>query len=611
MNDRSMIACVVWLAVWTGASFAAEGPRSPVLAMEKQKDGGSALMWKSRSGLVVRIRDPRVTLEARDDKSALLLKVALQRHSVRDGEATLEYTLSLEGTNLGAGTATVRLALSGAQDEDALISQVEIAFPKPVHANVTMECSFDVLGQLPRALVLPFRDGFPRTVPFPTNRQEGGYFALGQSGRGGSQLGMPVIGFVWRDAQEPQLAVSTDPYCGSSIHGVIRRYGYGPEPFTRISIQTVYSGSIVPLLSERRTLALEFHRKGADGTLRSFYRTIPEIEPGPAWIHGIHLVYYDYLSENGEGWFKDLQALADRIPPQHRGRVAVCEHGWYDYFQQYAYDHEHKKLLKEWTAFPGTRKAPMSLEAMHKRLKFGKDLGFHVLLYFADGTNSDSGAPNFRKEYLLKDKDGKTFPGWKGPDSLGDPLKMDPSVPGLRDWYLGYLKALLEEYARDVDGLVWDETFYIPTDFISYGQAVPAYADRAMMGLVAGLTQMVQSYHDRNPDLVFLASDLGLTNYALVSHGTYQDSAMRESAWGPSMFSNYRNCLWSCNWYPLGGDKNNRIAAEKYGLPQGLSNGWEDNCGPNRMPPALLDTVLKRFTKNVESGRQRLRYLTP
>ena len=45
---------------------------------------------------------------------------------------------------------------------------------------------------------------------------------------------------------------------------------------------------------------------------------------------------------------------------------------------------------------------------------------------------------------------------------------MDPSVPGLRDWYRGYLKALLDEYAKDVDGFVWDETFYIPTNFISY-----------------------------------------------------------------------------------------------------------------------------------------------
>ena len=29
-------------------------------------------------------------------------------------------------------------------------------------------------------------------------------------------------------------------------------------------------------------------------------------------------------------------------------------YSWYDYFQQYAYDHRHRKLLQEWTAFPGT-----------------------------------------------------------------------------------------------------------------------------------------------------------------------------------------------------------------------------------------------------------------
>jgi hypothetical protein len=122
---------------------------------------------------------------------------------------------------------------------------------------------------------------------------------------------------------------------------------------------------------------------------------------------------------------------------------------------------------------------------------------------------------------------------------------------------------------------------------------------------------MVQSYRDRNPDLVFLASDLGRTNYALVANGTYQDSAMREEGWGPSMFTNYRNCLWSCNWFPLSHPKNNEIATEKYGLPQGLSNGWDDNCGPSRMPAELLDGVLRRFTKNLESKRERLRYLTP
>ena len=110
---------------------------------------------------------------------------------------------------------------------------------------------------------------------------------------------------------------------------------------------------------------------------------------------------------------------------------------------------------------------------------------------------------------------------------------------------------------------------------------------------------------------MFLASDLGQTSYALVANGTYQDSAMEERHWGPSMFANYRNCLWSCNWFPLRHAKENEIAADKYGLPQGVSNGWEDNCGPSRMPPELLDAVLQRFTRNVETNRERIRYLTP
>jgi hypothetical protein len=200
--------------------------------------------------------------------------------------------------------------------------------------------------------------------------------------------------------------------------------------------------------------------------------------------------------------------------------------------------------------------------------------------------------------------------GWEGPDTIGESLRMDPAIPGLRDWYKGYLQALLAEYGREIDGLVWDETFYIPVNAVSYSQQVPAYADRAMMRLVSEMTQMVQQYHKQNPDLVFLASDIGETSYALVAHGTYQDSSMRPGAWGPSMFANYRNCLWSCNWFPVRhGGSRNRYAAEVLGLPQGLSNGFGDDKGPDEMPEGLLNAVLRRFSKNVKDNRQRVRYL--
>jgi hypothetical protein len=593
------------MIVWIGALLAGG---AAAVAAELTLAQDAALGWESAAGRRVRVQAPEWTVEDPATRTRLPFSVELKKHTVDRGEAVLEYALSLTGKGFNmAGMATITASLAPDTQADAWIGQIDVSFREAVTADVEMVCAFDVSGGPARQMGLPERNGYFKVWPLPPDVGGAGRFELGNAAKAPapcSALGMPVVGLVFGD-QDEQLAVAADPYCGSYIQAQPSEAG------TRITVRTAYTGSVVPLRSERRTLALEFHRKGADGTLRSFYRTIPEIEPGAPWTEGIHLVYYDYLSEKGEGWFKDLPVLAERIPAKNRRCVAVCLHGWYDYFQQYAYDHEQRKLLPEWTAFPGTHKVPMSLAEMHRRLKFAKDLGFRVLLYFSDGTNSDSGAPNFRPEYVLKDKSGKTFPGWKGPDSLGQPLKMDPSAPGLRGWYRGYLKALLDEYARDVDGFVWDETFYIPTDFISYGPAEPAYADRAMMSLVSELTQMVQSYHRLNPDLVFLASDLGLTSYALVAHGTYQDSAMEERHWGPSLFANYRNCLWSCNWFPLRHAKQNEVAAEKYGLPQGLSNGWEDNCGPSRMPPELLEAVLKRVTRNVESNRHRLRYLAP
>jgi hypothetical protein len=562
----------------------------------------------------VRLKDLRIALTDPQARETWSVKLEPTARKIQEMSAGLEYRVALDDKRRRViGSARFDATLSDKAGEDALLCRSELKFDRPAGVDLSVQYLFELPGPSPNTVILPERSGKVLTEPLRPSAAQSGQFRLGtgSSDANGRDLGMPVLGFCWDKADvrsEPlQLAVAADPYCGCSISAVAR--SEPTLPVSYITVSTTYRASVVPLTDEKRTLSLEFHRNGADGTFRSFYRTIPEIAPGPQWTQGVHLVYYDYLSEKGEGWFNGLRTLADKVPPKHRGRVAVCLHGWYDYFQQYAYDHEQKKLLKQWTAFPGTYKVPMSLESMHKRLKFAKSLGFRTLLYFADGTNSDSGAPNFRKDYVLKDKSGRTFDGWKGPDSLGQPLKMDPSAPELRDWYRGYLAALLEEYAQDVDGFVWDETFYIPTGFVSYTSTTPAYADRAMMGLVAELTQMVERRRKQNPDLVFLASDCGQTSYALVAHGTYQDSACEPRAWGPSMFANYRNCLWSCNWFPVSKPHNNEIAADQFGLPQGLSNGWEDNKGPHVMPPELFDQVLRRFTKNVESQRQRLRYL--
>jgi len=594
------------------ARQAAKGQASGIVTLVAK--GSVAISWVSRSGPEVKIDTP--TLIAKDPKTKAKLPITLKltSHTTKHRTAVLNYQVvpDRDDRRIG-GTFRVTMALPRDRKSDRLLYKTELKFERPVKMDVAVQYRFQIRDTPVTKMVLPERKGYLRSYPLATGRSRAGRYELGaQAARGpeSSQLGIPVVGLVFGTESDgskgKQLTVSIDPYCGGHVQASVAK------EHTFATVSTTYHGAVIPLTSEKRTVVLEFHRKGVDGMLRSFYHTIPEIKPGAAWIHDVHLVYYDYLSDGGEGWFKGLKYLSDRIPQAHRGRVAVCMHGWYDYFQQYAYDHKSRKLLKKWVAFPGTRKIPMGLESMHKRIKFAKDLGFRTLLYFADGTNSDSGAPAFRKEYVFQDKNGKTMKGWKGPDSLGQPLRMDPAVPGLRDWYKGYLKALLGEYGREIDGLVWDETFYIPVSAVSYSQQTPAYADRAMMSLVSEMTQIVQRYRKQNPDLVFLASDIGQTSYALVAHGTYQDSAMLPHAWGLSMFANYRNCLWSCIWEPVKhGAVRNRHAAEVLGLPQGLSNGYGDDKGPHEMPEELLNTVIRRFLKNVKNNRQRTRYLVP
>ena len=136
-----------------------------------------------------------------------------------------------------------------------------------------------------------------------------------------------------------------------------------------------------------------------------------------------------------------------------------------------------------------------------------------------------------------------------------------------------------------------------------------------MMVITSKLTKLVQSRHNVNPDLVFLTSDVldgprHEAHTSLVAHGTYQDSHCKPASWPGGMLINYRNCLISCNWRPTTQAARNRFAAEEYGLPQGLSDGYGDNTGPAKMDDKILAETIARFLKNVKNKRKRTRYLT-
>jgi hypothetical protein len=455
------------------------------------------------------------------------------------------------------------------------------------------------------AAALPGLDGQVRKVAWDDGKTWPARYVLGRGAAGpavGTLLALPAVGLVLSDGRA--LGVAFDPYYGVAFQPQV-----AAERRPALESASAYDTSLVPLDGESRTCVVAVAAEAEAALFSAFYATIPDIRPGPAWLHGIRLVYYDYLSDSGQGWFRDIDELARRIPTRAaRSKVLLCLHGWYDYLGRYAFDEARGRMDRQWTAFPATRKTPMSLAELRRRLAYARDRGFRVVLYFADGVLADDRAPGFDAARVYVDANGRAdFPVWHGPDTVGTNRYQDPSHPAVRRHYAAYLEALLREFGNETDGFVWDETFYLRREWESRTRpGTLAPADRAMLSMVAELTRMTQARGKGR--LAFLVSDcLGITLYgseelpvpnALVAHGTYQDTGGNPAAWAGNLLPNYRNVLFSCMWEPIKHPDWNRINVEQWRRPQALSNGWGDDEGPAEMAvkhPAQLDEVLRRF----------------
>ncbi len=370
---------------------------------------------------------------------------------------------------------------------------------------------------------------------------------------------------------------------------------------------------------QKRTFALYIHDGDADTALRSYFqRVIPNCPSGPSWLHEIAMVDYDYMSKKGEGWHRDIDKLSELLSPADRRRVVMTLHGWYDLLGHYSYDESTRKLLAEWMTMPTGDKIPMTLADMHKRVAYAKERGFRVILYYADGMAIDSGAPNYSEDIIFREPDGQLRKHhWGGPDTLAQTYIMNPLHPKVKEFFCGYLMALLTEFGKEIDGLNWDETFTTKIGDLSAGE-YPGYADRAFMLLCKELRDMVKSY---NPEIAFMASDCtGLmlpqedgsfwranpAQNALVFDGTFQDSQCYPTAWPYGLFPNYRNVLWSCNWKPFENFEWSNLGVRTFGVPVPISNGWAEDKGISDCTEAEFRKVMQlfEFRKNL-SGRIR------
>ncbi|MCF7855872.1 MAG: hypothetical protein K9N51_13825, partial [Candidatus Pacebacteria bacterium] len=277
------------------------------------------------------------------------------------------------------------------------------------------------------------------------------------------------------------------------------------------------------------------------------------------------------------------------------------------------FDSKARRLDDQWTSYDNqARPLPMSKVELRRRIRLVKSFGFRCALYFADSLAYDDASPDFNPAWTWRAPSGQPAHWYywqKRPDSTGlKNYRLDPANPEVRQWFLDYARSLIAEYGRDLDALVWDETF-TENPVGPEGQrklgSVMTGVDSAMMSLVASLTQEVQKAWLTWPDLAFLTSDnIRDRNrhvpFALVSHGTYQDSACEPGAWDFGRLPNFRNAMISCNWYPIGNRDYNRLAVETYDRPQGVSNGYGDERGPAEMPPDILDEIVQRFLVQVD-----------
>ena len=342
---------------------------------------------------------------------------------------------------------------------------------------------------------------------------------------------------------------------------------------------------------EKRTIILVDGVDNIDSGMDFSYQTVlKDVPPGPDWAKDIAMISYDYMSDKCRGWYNDIDTLTKITTPEDRRKIALCLHGWYDIVGRYCFDEETGKLDKKWNN--RITKMDLSLEDLHDRIIYAKKRGYRVLMYFADGVLSSKGLPDFKPEDVLEEG------GWNGPDVLGGPYHRNIASKRHADFYRNYARALFTEFGPEVDGFVWDETFYIQAGNLGT-ESFPGYIDRIQMRLIRELTSMLHTF---GPDKAFLTSDCigpswskDVPPYALVSDGTYQDSHSNPHFWSYGIFPNYRNTLWSCNWDPIKYFEFTVFGVYAYNTPVVFTNGWGDDKGFSEMTPKEKSDFLQLF----------------
>lgn len=443
-----------------------------------------------------------------------------------------------------------------------------------------------------KAFSFPAKNGTLKSDNF-TDNFKASYHCAGVNYDYLNNLAFPIVSFS--NAANKYL-VAADPYFSTDFNSNFIEWTYPKELGLTDSIET-------------RSIYNIPYRGNFDEAINLYYKhVLNDVPPGPEWTHEIAMVNYDYMSDTAKGWYRDIDSLNTNIPKSEREKICLALHGWYDMVGRYCYNDSTNKLDSSWQSFaPGV--GVLTLGDIHKRIDYAKSSGYRVVLYFADGILSGTKVPSYAKEKVMEGS------GWSGADIIGKTFRQNPAHPEVYKFYKNYATALAKEFGAEVDGFVWDETFYI-TAGNAGNEYFQGYVDRTFMRLVKDCSAIL---HKVNKNAAFLTSDVigadslwginfsKVPPYALVSDGTFMDSNCNPDYWSYNIFSNYRNSVWSCNWYPETKFNLAEFGVKNYQAAVPLSNGYGDDKGFSELPFTVKNNYLKLFQERTRY-KTRLKY---
>ncbi len=449
---------------------------------------------------------------------------------------------------------------------------IEITSKQKLTEDLTIRFPVKSLKDIKHAL-MPMKNGTVRKESI-VGEQIASYRCAGKQEKYKNELALPLL---LSETDGKKVVVLTDPYFSSSYEKGFIGWCYPKEVGLEDAI-------------ERRTIYEMEDVNDMDEGMEAYYQTVlKDVPPGPDWTKDIAMISYDYMSDNGKGWYNDIDTLTKLTAREDRHKIALCLHGWYDIVGKYSFNEKEGKMYDKWTN--QIRGIELTLSDLHQRIDYAKKRGFKVLMYYADGVVSSKGLPDYKESEAIFG----TL--WNGPDVLNGSYLRNIAFERQANFFRNYAKALFTEFAAEVDGFVWDETFYI-TAGNTGTEHKRGYLPRTQMRLVKEITAMLHSF---GPNKAFFTSDIISSGhfdappYSLMADGTYQDSGCEPYYWPFGIFPNYRNVFWSCNWFPASKFRYTVFGVQAYHTPVVFTNGWGDDKGISELSPDERKDFMRLF----------------